>query len=87
MGDDEQRAPDRPVQCGGNARVRADDGVEAQFRAGAEHVESQIAAGEAQLELIRGRVLEVDAEHQERRSVALVDGIDRADPRRRPRPR
>ena len=70
-GDEERRRADRPIQLRADARRRAERRVDPQLGARSHHVEGEIAAGELKRKRAGRRVLEADAEHQERRRVGL----------------
>jgi hypothetical protein len=57
-------------------RIGAEPGFDAQFGSGAEHVERQVASGELHAKTLRGRILDVEPQHQERRRVRLLAGAN-----------
>ena len=69
--DEQRRRPIGLYSSIASARVGPERAVDAQLRAGSDDVERQIAPGHGDAEVARRRVLEIHAQHQERRRVRL----------------
>ena len=69
--DEQRRRPNRAIELDSEARIRSDRAVDSQLRARSDGVKRQIAGRRRDAEVARGRVLQVDAQHHERRRIGL----------------